>query len=206
MTFTIEKCHFPPHNHEMNTQQEKKLKKLGIFNLAQAKNMGLSQQSLSRLVAAHKLKRVSHGIYLHPEAELDKDVGFQIACAKFGPEAAIGGLSALFHYNLAEQVPGHVWIIVPAKKRSNMPGYKLIRTKTKMDHGIVNEKGYRIVSVERAILEGLKYIMKIGERTALRAAREALAKKQTTELKLGKAAKELGLESVLIKYLEAIIP
>jgi hypothetical protein len=75
-----------------------------------------------------------------------------------------------------------------------------------MDHGIVNEKGYRIVSVERAILEGLKYITKIGERTALRAAREALAKKQTTELKLGKAAKELGLESVLIKYLEAIIP
>lgn len=95
--------------------------------------MGLSQQSLSRLVAAQKLKRVGHGIYLHPEAELDQDVGFQIACAKFGPEDVIGGLSALFHYNLAEQVPGHVWGIVPAQK-----------------------KGYRIVSVERAILEGLK--------------------------------------------------
>jgi predicted transcriptional regulator of viral defense system len=206
MTLFVEKCHFPPDTSGMNSQQESKLKKLGIFTLAQAEKMGISQQSLSRLVAAKTLKRVGHGIYLHPEADLDQDVGFQIACAKFGPEAAIGGLSALFHYNLAEQVPGQVWVIVPAQKRSNMRGYKFIRTKTKMDHGIVNEKGYRIVSIERAVLEGLKYITKIGERTALKAAREALAKKQTTELKLGKAAKELGLESVLSKYLEIIVP
>ena len=122
----------------MNSQQESKLKKLGIFNLTQAEEMGLSQQNLSRLVAAQKLKRVGHGIYLHPEAELDQDVGFQIACAKFGPEAAIGGLSALFHYNLAEQVPGHVWVIVPAQKRSSIHGYKFIRTKTKMDRMMVS--------------------------------------------------------------------
>ena len=190
----------------MDVQQESKLKKLGIFTLAQAEEIGLNQQSVSRLVAVQRLKRVARGIYLHPEAELGQDVGFQIACAKFGPESAIGGLSALFHYNLAEQVPGHIWVLVPPEKRSNVYGYKLIRTKIKLTHGIVKEKGYRIVSIERALLEGLKFITKIGERTAIKAAREALAKKQTTELKLGRAAKELGLESVLIKYLEVIVP
>jgi hypothetical protein len=66
--------------------------------------------------------------------------------------------------------------------------------------------GYRIASIERAILEGLKFITKIGEKTAIKAAREALAKRQTTELKLAKAAKQLGLESVLAKYLEVITP
>ncbi|MCC7307669.1 MAG: hypothetical protein IT173_08885 [Acidobacteria bacterium] len=71
---------------------------------------------------------------------------------------------------------------------------------------IVNEMGYRIASIERAILEGLKFITKIGEKTAIKAAREALAKRQTTELKLAKAAKQLGLESVLAKYLEVITP
>lgn len=190
----------------MNKQQEKNLKKLGVFNLSQAENLGLSQQELSRLVSAKKIKRISRGIYLHPEADLNADVSFQVACAKFGPKAAIGGLSALFHYNLVEQVPGHTWVIVPTDRKTRESGYKLIRTKVSLDKGIVSENGYRIVSLERAILEGLKFITKIGERTAVKAAREALAKGQTTELKLGKVAKELGLESILIKYLEVIVP
>lgn len=190
----------------MNKQQETKLKKLGIFTLPQAENLGLSQQELSRLVAEKKIKRVSRGIYLHPESNLEADVGFQIACAKFGPEAAIGGLSALFHYNLAEQVPGHTWVMVPTERKTRESGYKLIRTKVSLDKSIITENGYRIVSIERAILEGLKFIKKIGERTAVKAARDSLAKRQTTELKLGKAAKELGLESVLTKYLEVIVP
>ncbi len=190
----------------MTKQQEAKLKKLGIFTLLQAEKVGLTQQELSRLVTVKKIKRVSRGIYLHPEADLDGDVGFQIACAKFGSDAAIGGLSALFHYNLAEQVPGHTWVIVPTERKTREKGYKLIRTKTELDKGIVTQNGYRIVTLERAILEGLKFITKIGERTAVKAARDALAKRQTSELKLGKAAKELGLESVLIKYLEVIVP
>ena len=190
----------------MDKQKESTIRKLGVFTLAQGKEIGLSQQDLSRLVSAKDLKRVARGIYLHPDAKLDRDVGFQIASAKFGPEAAVGGLSALYHYNLAEQVPGQVWVLVPHAKRTKVPGYKLIRTKTRLDKEIVAEKGYRIVSVERAVLEGLKFITKVGERTAIKAARESLASRQTSEMKLAKAAKELGLESVLAKYLEVITP
>ena len=190
----------------MNKRQESAIRKSGIFTLAQGKELGLSQQDISRLVASKDLKRVGRGIYLHPDAQLDRDVGFQIAFAKFGPEAAIGGLSALYHYNLAEQVPGQVWVLVPPEKRTRARGYKLIRTKTGLDKQIVDEKSYRIVSVERAVLEGLKFITKIGEKTAVKAARESLARGLTTEMKLAKAAKELGLESVLAKYLEVIAP
>ncbi|MEQ1764010.1 MAG: AbiEi antitoxin N-terminal domain-containing protein [Pyrinomonadaceae bacterium] len=190
----------------MDKRQESAIKQNGIFTLAQGKEFGLSQQAISRLVAAKDLKRVGRGIYLHPDARLDRDVSFQIASAKFGPKAAIGGLSALYHYNLAEQVPGQVWVLVPPGKRTRVRGYKLIRTKTRLDREIVDEKGYRIVTVERAVLEGLKFITKIGEKTAIKAAREALANGQTSELKLGRAAKDLGLESVLTKYLEVITP
>ncbi len=185
---------------------EARIKRLGVFTLPQAEEIGLSQQSISRLVASDDLKRVGRGVYLHPKAVLAQDVGFQIAYAKFGPDAAIGGLSALYHYNLAEQVPGQIWVVVPPGKRTRIRGYKLLRTKTRLDKEIIDEKGYRIVSVERAILEGLKFITKIGERTGIKAAREALANRQTTELRLGRAARELGLESVLAKYLEVIAP
>jgi predicted transcriptional regulator of viral defense system len=190
----------------MNKTQESKLKKLGIFKPTQAEAIGISHQNLSQLVKAEKIKRVARGLYLHPNAQLERNVGFQIAYAKFGPNAAIGGLSALFYYNLAEQVPGHTWVMVPTERKSRESGYKLLRTGISLDKGIVTENGYCIVSLERAVLEGLKFNTKIGERTVVKAARDALAKKQTTELKLGKAAKELGLEAILIKYLEIIIP
>ncbi|MBX3245461.1 MAG: type IV toxin-antitoxin system AbiEi family antitoxin domain-containing protein [Acidobacteria bacterium] len=189
----------------MDKQQASTIRKRGIFTLAQGKEIGLSQQDISRLVAAKDLKRVGRGIYLHPDAKLDRDVGFQIAFAKFGPDAVIGSLSALYHYNFAEQVPGQVWVLVPPGKRTRVRGYKLIRTKTRLDKEIVDEKGYRIVTVERAVIEGLKFITKIGERTAIKAARESLADRLTTEIKLAKAAKKLGLESVLAKYLEVIM-
>ena len=89
----------------MNKTQESKLKKLGIFTLAQANEIGISQQSLSKLVKQEKIKRLDRGIFLHPEANLDREYDFQIAFAKLGPNAVIGGLSALFYYNLVEQVP-----------------------------------------------------------------------------------------------------
>lgn len=190
----------------MDKHQLPKLKKLGVFTLDQGKSLGINQQDISRLVAAKELVRLGRGIYLHPKASLDGDVGFQIAYSKFGSDSAIGGLSALYHYNLAEQVPGEIWVMVSPEKRTREAGYKLIRTKTRLDKQIIYEKGYRIVTVERAILEALKFITKIGVRTAIKAAREALATRRTTEAKLVKAAKELDLESVLAKHLEVIVP
>lgn len=57
--------------------------------------IGLSNKSVSRLVANDDLKQVGRGIYFHPDAELDDDVGFRITFAKCVTKAAIGCLSAL---------------------------------------------------------------------------------------------------------------
>jgi len=189
----------------MNKTQETKLKKLGIFTLAQANELGISQQSLSKLVKQEKIKRIDRGIFLHPEANLGREYDFQIACAKLGPDAVIGGLSALFYYNLAEQVPKQTWVLVPPHKITSSRSYRLIRTQTPLDKGIVVGNGYKVVSIERAIAEGFKLASKIGERTAIKACRLAIQQKQTTLKKVGVMAKELGLDSYLTKYFEAII-
>lgn len=189
----------------MKKAQETKLKKLGIFTLAQANEIGISQQSLSKLVKQEKIKRVDRGIFLHPEASLDREYDFQIACAKLGPDAVIGGLSALFYYNLAEQVPKQTWVLVPPHKITSNRSYRLIRTQTPLDKGIVVGNGYKIVSIERAIVEAFKLASKMGERTAIKACRLAIQKRQTTLKKIGIVAKELGLASYLTKYSEAII-
>lgn len=189
----------------MTKQQDSKLKKIGVFTLSQAEEAGISHQDLSRLVRQGKILRMGRGIYKHPAAPVNREIDFQVACAKFGPNSVVGGLSALFYYNLAEQVPQQTWVIVPPAKRSSEQGYRLIRTKTSLNVGIVEGDGYRIVSVERAIVEGFKLATKIGERTAIKAAREAIRQKQTTLNKIGKMAKDLGLGSCLTKYFEAIV-
>ncbi len=190
----------------MTKAQESKLKKMGIFTLAQAEELGLSQQTLSKLVKQEKIKRLTRGVFAHPKASLDRELNFQIACARLGSDAVVGDLSALFYYNLAEQVPQQTWVLVPPHKIiHNRSSYRLIRTKVPLDKGIIEGNGYKIVSIERAIVEGFKLATKIGERTAIKAARTAIQQRLTTLNKIGKTAKEIGLDSYLTKYFEAII-
>lgn len=189
----------------MTPKQETLLKKLGPFSLSQAEEIGISQQELSRLVKEEKIERMERGIYLHPKAKVSREIDFQIACTKFGPKSVVGGLTALFYYNLANQVPQQTWVLVPPEQRSHAKGYRLIRTKTPLDVGVIHGDGFRIVSIERAIAEGFKLASKIGERTAIKAARIAIQQKQTTLKKIGVMAKELGLDAYLTKYFEAII-
>lgn len=189
----------------MNPKQETLLKKLGPFSLSQAEEIGISQQELSRLVKEEKIERMERGIYLHPKAKVSREIDFQIACTKFGPKSVVGGLTALFYYNLANQVPQQTWVLVPPEQRSHAKGYRLIRTKTPLDVGVIHGEGFRIVSIERAVAEGFKLASKIGERTAIKAARIAIQQKQTTLKKIGVMAKELSLDAYLTKYFEAII-
>lgn len=189
----------------MTSIQESKLKKMGLFSIAQAEQIGVEQPHLSRLVKKGIFMRVARGFYIHPRSKISSDsIEFQIACAKFGPESAIAGLSALYHYNLIDQVPTQTWVLVPPQVRSKERGYRLMRTKSDSKIGVLSKKGFNIVSLERAIIEGLKFSSKIGERTALKAVRTAIANKQTNEAKLGKMAKELRLQNVLARYFEAI--
>lgn len=189
----------------MNPKQESQLKKLGLFSIADAEQIGISQQDLSRLVREEKIHRMERGIYLHPKAKVPREIDFQIACTKFGPKAVIGGLTALFYYNLSNQVPQQTWILVSPEQRTSSKGYRLIRTKIPLNVGVIQGNGFRIVSIERAIAEGFKLASKIGERTAIKAARIAIQQKQTTLKKVGVMAKELGLDAYLTKYFEAII-
>ncbi len=190
----------------MNLKQNAKLFKLGIFTQVQADDIGLPQYAMSRLVAQGKLLRLSRGIFAHPDTKLiDDKIAYRIACARFGEESAVAGLSALFEYGLTDQPPGHIWMIVPTSIQSSLSEYRLMRTSRNFNVGIKNETSYRIVSIERAAIEGLKFMSKIGERTALKAVRKALSNRQTTETKLSRMAEALNLTTTLRKHFEAIV-
>jgi predicted transcriptional regulator of viral defense system len=191
----------------MEAQRLKKLANKGLLTAQQLQDfLGVSQPTISRLVKTGAIQRHGHGLYAHPKLKIPPDIlDFAIACSKFGPQSAIGGLSALFHYGLLDQPPSQLWVVVPPEKSNHNNFYRMIRTKTPPVIEADTLEHYRITNVERTILEALKFAPKIGVRVAINAARDALKKKLTTEKKLGEVAKRLRLHAILEKYWEMIV-
>ena len=184
---------------------EETLRKLGVFRTSDAIDAGVSQPTVSRLTMKGVLVRLDHGLYHHRDTEIDLAViDFITACARTGPDSVIGGLSALFHYGLIPQVPQQIWVILPHANRNKFSQYRIMRTKHNPKVGVDDEGTYRIVTVERAIVEAFKYASKLGYQTALTAARTALSESKTSEKKLHKTATDLGLWRVMVKNWEAI--
>src|SRR3990167_4517927 len=168
-----------------------RLKKLGVFQVADAKRVGISQSSLSRFVREKRIRSLEPRFYIHPESKLSgEELEFALACKKFGPESVIGGLTALFHYGLIEEVPGQIWIIVPYAKKSKDLLYKCIRSKTNPQEGVEDKTFYRITTLERTLVEAFRYSSKIGIRIAFRATRQAVRKKMTSLQKIYQQAKK----------------
>lgn len=94
--------------------------------------------------------------------------------------------------------------MVPNSNRGTYPNYRILRTKHDPKIEIENHKTWRMVNVERSILEAFAYSTKIGYQTALTAARSALVEEKTTEDKLHKAAKRLDLWPLMTRHWEAI--
>ena len=132
---------------------------------------------------------------------------FAIACSHFGSKSVIGGLSALFYYGLIEQAPEQIWLIVPSarKNESTQKKYKCLRTHTSLRIGIDKKAYFRISTVERTLLEAMKFSTKIGQRTVISSIRKALKERLTTEKKLAQMSSRLKMKNVLQKYWEAIV-
>jgi predicted transcriptional regulator of viral defense system len=189
----------------MTKIQEARLRKMGFFKPKDAERIGISQPTLSRLVKQGEIVRIERGIYVHSKADISPETaGFQIALSKFGMKSAIGGMTALFHYRLIEEVPTQTWVLVPPTIWTKEHGYRLMRTKTDMKIGIETKNGYRIASLERTLIEGLKFSSKIGQSTAIKAVKTAIKNKQTNMTKLRRMASALKLESILARFLEVI--
>ena len=176
-----------------------------LFRLADAIKLGFSQPTIARAVARGELIRLEHDLYRHPESKLNLAAEeYAVACAHFGSEAAIAGLTALFHYSLTDQAPRQIWINVPTRKRTRNPRYRLLRTQIATDVGVVSEEFFRITTIERTLVEALRHATKIGLETALRACRQSFIDEKTTPQRVLQMARDLGIETSVLRYWESI--
>ena len=178
----------------------------GIFRTADAEAEGITQQTLSRMAAAGDVVRLGHGLFQHPEAEVDPtEFDYVIACARFGPSALIGGLTALFHYQLINESPSRVWVVVPPSIKTRSPLHRCLRSTHNPQVGVEQHLHFRIATLERAVVEALAYATKVGAMNAVRAARVAISSQRTTETRVYDMAEQLGVSRAVLKHWEALI-
>ena len=184
-----------------------RLKAKGIITTKELIKMGISKPTLTRLVKEEKINHLARGLYIHPESKVVKpeELDFIVATTIFGKRSVIGGLTALFHYVLVEQVPQQVWLIVPSDIKTKNNQYRLIRTKKISSEGIIDNGRYKITSLERTLIDALTYSSKFGIRTAIEAITRAIKRKQTTIKKLSNTAIKMKQQKVLTKHWETII-
>ena len=208
----IEKKCSSIHYIEMRQNELKKqidrLIPLGVFSTKEATEMlSISQPTFSRWATQSDLiQKVSRGYYVHTEADINYEyLDYIVACKKFGEDAIIGGLSALEFYNLTKQVSPQVWVLVPPSRRiSTNSKYKVIKTKSSLKIGVASINGFRIVSLDRTLIEALKYQSKIGEGIVFKAITDAIKNGHTSEDRLYKIAKKLNMISFLEKKWELL--
>lgn len=178
----------------------KKLARQSSFTLSEVRKCGLSQPMLLKLVKQDKVIRLRHGVYAVSGSEdVGEEADYRIAQHKFGRKAAIAGLTALFRYQLIDESPSKVWLLVPPGIRTSDRKYRLLRTSKDIRIGIEDHKTFRITSLERSLVDAIMFKAKIGEQTAKLAIIRALRKRLTTAEKIFRMADKLGCISRLEK-------
>ncbi len=174
------------------------LAKRPSFTLSEARALGISHPVLLEMVKTDKVIRLSRGLYAVSGSEITgQEADYEIAQRKFGRKIAVGGLTALFRYQLVDASPSKIWLLVPSNIKTIDKKYRLLRTSRDIQIGIEDHKTFRIVSLERALVEAILYQSKIGEHVAKLAVIRALRQKLTTVEKIFDMAKRLEVLSRL---------
>lgn len=165
------------------------LLKQPVFRATEAKNAGVSPSLLSYYAKIGLLERVDRGVYRGKEAPLDVDFQWEdlVLVIKSIPYGVICLISALALYDLTDEIPRAYWIAVENSSRApKRKGAKIVRMRN-MNIGKTTLKiGSELIPIfdrERTIVDAFRYL---GKETAIKALKDALAKKGEEKIDLRK--------------------
>ena len=90
------------------------LKKQGIMRLLELREAGVTAATMSRMVRAGEVIRLSRGVYQLPDADLDANHSLAEA-AKRVPKGVVCLVSALAFHGLTDQLSPKVWMAIGPK-------------------------------------------------------------------------------------------
>ena len=132
----------------------------GLITVAQAKELGVSNETLVKLASRGRLERIGHGVYriqhYVPNAEgLDP---YACAVARVGDEAVLWGPSVLAVHHLCPTNPSRIYVGTPVRYRKKANPSLVVMDRVKPAE-TDNYEGIRTQTVPDAITSSQHIIM-----------------------------------------------
>lgn len=184
----------------------------GAITRREVAEAGIHTGTLSRLVRAGALERMSRGRYRLPDAPITEHHGLALVAAAV-PKAVICLVSALSFHQIGTQLPHEVWIAVDRRSRRPALAYPRLRVHRfsgkALTEGIemhrIEGESVKVYSIAKTLADVFKYRNKIGLDVALEALREAWRAKRFTMDEIHRYARLCRVERVMRPYLEALV-
>lgn len=174
------------------------------FSRTDLTKLGITRNKLQLLIQKDEVQKISRGVYQIAGSNLSDEELFQGATIRVGKQSAICLLSALAYYNLTDQIPKKIWIMLPARKRSIHKDLRVFRSRNpKWKIGIADHKNFKITTIERTIVESLVNRKILGSTVVMEALRKALKEKKTNLNAILEMGKKLNLDNRIFHIIEA---
>jgi predicted transcriptional regulator of viral defense system len=173
---------------------------------------GIHTQTLSRLVRAGVLERVSRGRYRLPDAPITENHGLALVAAA-APKAIVCLVSALRFHNVGTQLPHEVWIALDRRARRPALAFPRLRVHRfggkSLTEGIethrIEGQDVKIYNLAKTVADVFKYRNKVGLDVALEALREGWRRRRFTMAEIDRYARVCRVEAVMRPYLELLV-
>lgn len=175
------------------------------FTYKKALQAGLSRYAFQKLLENGDIEKIARGIYRSAQFDFSEDDQLIAATLKTGQPSAICLLTAAAYYDLTDEIPNKVWIMVPFTKVLHARELRLVRTRhPHWDIGITHKQGFRITTLERSIVDCLTHRRQLGSRIGIDALRTALDTKKTSLKEVYRIALALGVGDQILPYIEVL--
>ncbi len=183
------------------------------FTTKEARSLGVQWQDISRLKEEGDLLELSRGVYRLASAQPTPYIDF-VAVSKRSPHAAICLTSALWYWDLTDEMPIEVHLAVPrgsTRPRITQPATRIHLfdpdTFTLGLKTVTLETGeeLRIYSKERTVVDAMRLRHRIGSDIAIESLRRYLQERQARPAELLEIARQLRAEEPISAALKVLL-
>ena len=124
----------------------------GYFSLSQAKAIGLQRNQIYRALKRGKFLKANSGVYRFRQFPASRLEEIHSAVLNAGQDAIVGFETALYVYDLSDNIPDEIHLILPSTSSRRRPGIRVHTTKL-APTDITHFEGLPITTVARTIID-----------------------------------------------------
>ena len=187
------------------------LREQGIMRLFEFKDAGITAATISRMVQAGEVIRLTRGLYQLPDAPLDANHSLAEATKRV-PRGVVCLVSALAYHELTDRLPRAVWMAIGTRDwmpKQGSPPMQIVRfTGALLTDDVITVQiesvPVKVFGVAKTIADCFRHRRTVGQTVALEGLQEALRQRKSTPAEIARHAERGGVATVIRPYLEAL--